>query len=55
MNFGPEYIKKLIADAHALLEREEIDAAGKAAIEDCLKSIQDYEKANKTKSIEATG
>lgn len=44
MNFGPDYIKKLIADAHTLLEEDEVDASSKVAIENCLKSIQDYDK-----------
>lgn len=44
MNFGPDYIKKLITDAHALLEQDEVDASSKTAIENCLKSIQDYGK-----------
>jgi len=39
MDFGPEYIKKLLADAHTLLGQDEINATDKAAIENCLKSV----------------
>jgi hypothetical protein len=44
MEFGPEYIKKLIAEAHALLEQDDVGEVNKRAIDDCLKSIQDYEE-----------
>ena len=46
MKFGSDYIKKLIADAHTLLEQDDVNDSSKTAIENCLKSIQDYEKLN---------
>ena len=46
MKFGSDYIKKLIDDAHTLLEQDDVNDSSKTAIEDCLKSIRDYEKLN---------
>ena len=52
MNFDPDSIKKLITDAYSLLEQDEVDVSSKTAIENCLKSIQNYDRLGVQNKIE---